>query len=168
MNSLLSHESLLEYWQSHRRISRRTIELFPGDQLFSFRPAPPMRSFGEMMLEVIQTLEPNLRGWLTGEWTKDNPYRDVNNKETLLNAWDEMSDTLNQHWAKIAESRLFELEPVYFYGNPSKPHSDSVLYMIDNEIHHRAQGFVYLRMLGLEPPFFWECASPQQESASIS
>ena len=165
MNSLLSHEALLEYWQSHRRISRRTIELFPDDQLFSFRPVLPMRSFGEMMLEVIRLLEPNLRGWLTGEWTKYEAQYAVNTKETLLKAWDESSAALNQHWTTISQSRLFELQPVYFYGNPSEPHSDSVLYMIDNEIHHRAQGFVYLRMLGLEPPFFWEYAAPQNESA---
>ena len=30
------------------------------------------------------------------------------------------------------------------------------IYFIDNEIHHRAQGFVYLRALGIEPPFFWD------------
>jgi uncharacterized damage-inducible protein DinB len=28
--------------------------------------------------------------------------------------------------------------------------------VIDNEVHHRAQGYVYLRALGLEPPHFWE------------
>lgn len=31
----------------------------------------------------------------------------------------------------------------------------SILYFIDNEIHHRAQGTVYLRSLGIEPPAFW-------------
>ncbi|NLG08337.1 MAG: damage-inducible protein DinB, partial [Deinococcales bacterium] len=31
-----------------------------------------------------------------------------------------------------------------------------VQYAIDNEIHHRAQGYVYLRALGVEPPPFWE------------
>lgn len=30
------------------------------------------------------------------------------------------------------------------------------LYVIDNEIHHRGQGYVYLRALGVEPPAFWE------------
>jgi uncharacterized damage-inducible protein DinB len=28
--------------------------------------------------------------------------------------------------------------------------------VIDNEIHHRAQGYVYLRALNIEPPHFWE------------
>ena len=31
-----------------------------------------------------------------------------------------------------------------------------LLYWIDNEIHHRGQGYVYLRALGIEPPPFWE------------
>jgi uncharacterized damage-inducible protein DinB len=31
-----------------------------------------------------------------------------------------------------------------------------LLYIIDNEIHHRGQGYVYLRSLGIEPPHFWE------------
>ncbi|MFD1732208.1 DinB family protein [Deinococcus malanensis] len=27
---------------------------------------------------------------------------------------------------------------------------------MENEIHHRGQGFVYLRLLGIEPPAFYE------------
>jgi uncharacterized damage-inducible protein DinB len=36
------------------------------------------------------------------------------------------------------------------------PLHDLLLYCIDNEIHHRGQGYVYLRALGIEPPPFWE------------
>ncbi|MEX6688230.1 DinB family protein [Danxiaibacter flavus] len=36
------------------------------------------------------------------------------------------------------------------------PAYSSLLYFIDNEIHHRAQGYVYLRSLGIQPPFFWD------------
>jgi uncharacterized damage-inducible protein DinB len=31
-----------------------------------------------------------------------------------------------------------------------------ILYIIDNEVHHRGQAYVYLRALGVEPPPFWE------------
>jgi uncharacterized damage-inducible protein DinB len=31
-----------------------------------------------------------------------------------------------------------------------------MLYWIDNEIHHRGQGYVYLRALGIEPPAFYD------------
>ena len=33
-----------------------------------------------------------------------------------------------------------------------------LLYIRDNEIHHRGQGYAYLRSLGIEPPPFWERA----------
>ena len=33
---------------------------------------------------------------------------------------------------------------------------DLILYVIDNEIHHRGQGYVYLRALGIEPPPFYD------------
>ena len=32
-------------------------------------------------------------------------------------------------------------------------------YLIDNEVHHRGQGYVYLRELGVEPPAFYERSS---------
>lgn len=41
------------------------------------------------------------------------------------------------------------------FGPPDTNWS-KLLYMIDNEVHHRAQGFVYLRALGIEPPAFYE------------
>jgi uncharacterized damage-inducible protein DinB len=33
---------------------------------------------------------------------------------------------------------------------------DLILYVIDNEIHHRGQGYVSLRVLGIEPPAFYD------------
>jgi uncharacterized damage-inducible protein DinB len=32
----------------------------------------------------------------------------------------------------------------------------AVIGAVDNEIHHRGQGTVYLRLLGIMPPEFWE------------
>jgi uncharacterized damage-inducible protein DinB len=33
---------------------------------------------------------------------------------------------------------------------------NTILYGIDNEIHHRGQAYVYLRALGIEPPAFYD------------
>jgi hypothetical protein len=43
------------------------LEAFPKDHLFSFTPAPPMRSFGVLALEIINMVEPTLQGLTTGE-----------------------------------------------------------------------------------------------------
>ena len=42
------------------------------------------------------------------------------------------------------------------FGQFTAPIHDLILYVIDNEIHHRGQGYVYLRALGIEPPPFYD------------
>jgi uncharacterized damage-inducible protein DinB len=42
------------------------------------------------------------------------------------------------------------------FGEWEMPGIVTIQYAIDNEIHHRGQGYVYLRALGIEPPPFWE------------
>jgi uncharacterized damage-inducible protein DinB len=42
------------------------------------------------------------------------------------------------------------------FGQYTMKGHDLVLYIVDNEIHHRGQGYVYLRALGIEPPPFWQ------------
>lgn len=152
--SLISKDHLLEHWQGHRRLTRRTIEAFPEDALFSFK-VEGMRTFGEMMLEVVNVLEPNLRGFLTGEWRWQDRYA-ATGKQSLLAAWEDADRTLQAMWARIPVARLLAVEPGHFYGGPPEANLNRVLYFIDNEIHHRAQGYVYLRLLGLAPPAFYE------------
>jgi len=41
----LSNQDLLQQWQGHRRLTRRTIEAFPEKDLFTFSVAG-MRPFG--------------------------------------------------------------------------------------------------------------------------
>jgi uncharacterized damage-inducible protein DinB len=42
------------------------------------------------------------------------------------------------------------------FGQWEGPGVGTVLYGIDNEIHHRGQAYVYLRALGIEPPPFYD------------
>ena len=47
--AVLTPQQLLEHWQGHRRLTRRVIEAFPEDQLFSFSIGG-MRTFGDTLL----------------------------------------------------------------------------------------------------------------------
>lgn len=152
--ALLDAAALLAHWKGHRVLTRRTIEAFPEDRLFSFRPALPMRSFGEMMTEVTGMVEPTLRGLAVGEWTATLGYRDVTTKDDLLSAWNATSALIQDLWPRIRPGRFLEVEGAF--GMAAQPLVNFVLYLLDNEVHHRAQGFVYLRLLGIEPPPFYE------------
>ena len=65
--SFLTPDAQLQHWQGHRRLTRRLIEAFPEDQLFTFSIGG-MRTFGEMALELEAMAEPMARGVATGDW----------------------------------------------------------------------------------------------------
>lgn len=156
--TFITPAALLAHWQGHQRLTRRVIDVFPEDQLFSFMPAPPMRSFGALILEVINMVEPTLHGLMTGEWPELN-WEAVHkqpqpSKTELLERWDKTAQVLRERWPEIPERRFHEVDTAF--GMWKQPGADLVLYLIDNEIHHRAQGYVYLRLLSIEPPAFYE------------
>jgi uncharacterized damage-inducible protein DinB len=148
----ISAPELLVHWQGHRRLTRRLIEAFPEDRLFSYSVGS-MRPFGVMAMELISMAEPMVRGIVTTDWTRrEQP--STPSKADLLRQWDESTAALDRLWSQIPPER-FQETMTAFGQYPGKVH-DLVLYVVDNEIHHRGQGYVYLRTLGIEPPPFYE------------
>lgn len=148
----ISPDAVLEHWQGHRRLTRRVIEAFPEDQLFTFSVGG-MRPFGQLAMEMLSMAVPMVRGVLTGEWNTSWD-RDAKPKADILRQWDEDTETLGSLWAQIPASKWQE-QMTAFGQYPGIAH-DLLLYVIDNEIHHRGQGYVYLRALGIDPPPFYE------------
>jgi uncharacterized damage-inducible protein DinB len=81
---------------------------------------------------------------------------DVSTKEALLKAWDETDAQLLEVWKGVTVDRLNAIEADNFWMPEATSNLWKVQYWVDNEIHHRGQGYVYLRALGIEPPAFWE------------
>lgn len=147
-------QELLNNWQGHRRVTRRVIELFPEKELFEYSIGG-MRPFSEMVKELLAIAIPGLTQIVTGEMvTFDEERQGLKTKQDLLNSWDESTEKINELFMQISPTRL--RETVNLFGQYEFPVIDNIQYFIDNEIHHRGQGYVYLRALGIQPPFFWE------------
>lgn len=157
----ITPEALLEHWQGHRRLTRRVIDAFPEDQLFSFR-VQPMRPFGMMALELIALGVSMARGLATREfdvvghhdpaWVKT--FSDAASPKTeVLRRWDEDTEQINALWTQIPAGRF--QETITAFGQYTGVASLLLMYVIDNEIHHRGQAYVYLRLLGIETPLFY-------------
>jgi DinB family len=152
--SVLGPQALLDHWQGHRRLTRRVIEAFPEDKLFSFSVGS-MRPFSELVKEFLKMTVPIAHGVATGEWKEYSvDLAPVRSKAELLRLWDETTAKLNAIWPTIPPHRFAEVDKAF--GQWEGPGIGTILYGIDNEIHHRGQGYVYLRALGVEPPPFWE------------
>jgi uncharacterized damage-inducible protein DinB len=148
----LSPQALLEHWQGHRALTRRVIEAFPEDQLFTFSVGG-MRPFGELAMEMLGMGAPMVRGVLTDEWTAFSDAK-VSSREELLRLWDESTAQINADWSQIPADRW--QQTMTAFGQYTGTASWLIMYVVDNEIHHRGQGYVYLRALGVEPPPFWD------------
>ena len=155
----VTSEELLKHWQGHRRLSRKVIEAFPEDKLFS-HSIGGMRPFSELAQEMIEMAAPGIHGMVTGEWVKFDDLKQFagkptpKTKEEILALWDEITSLIDQEWSKIPVERFHEVDKAY--GQYEGTMISFLFYFIDNEVHHRGQGYVYLRSLGITPPFFWE------------
>lgn len=152
--AVLSPADLLAHWQGLRALSRRVIEAFPEDQLSSFSVGG-MRPYMGLAGEMIAIAAPMAREIATGqsgEYDSSVPAT----KAELLAKWDAATKDLNEWFGKIPAEKFAETSTVF--GQYTGTNWSHVLYAIDNENHHRGQGYVYLRALGIEPPPFWERA----------
>src|SRR5262252_8106249 len=84
--------AFLEHWQGHRRLTRRVIEAFPEDRLFSFSLGS-MRPFGAMAMELIGIAEPMVRGIVTGNWDRFDQSSEVPKSE-ILRRWDASTESM--------------------------------------------------------------------------
>jgi len=148
----LTPEQLLEHWLGHRRLTRRVIEAFPEDQLFTYSIGG-MRTFAQLVMELLAAGAPLLRDMVQGESTELKQL-EITSKDELLRRWDESMTEIRDYWQQLPAGRL--QEPFTAFGMYTAPAYSLILYSIDNEVHHRGQGYVYLRALGIEPPAFWE------------
>ena len=154
LHEILSPEQLLQAWQGHRRLTRKVIDAFPEKKLFEFSIGG-MRPFADMVKELLAIAAPGLKELVSGEKQVFDEKRDYGNqKSALLTRWDTDTEIIDMLWKELSVER-FSGTAVLFdaYEFPVLWH---IFYFIDNEIHHRGQGYVYLRALGIEPPLFYE------------
>lgn len=150
--NVFTADEVLKHWQGHRRLTRKTIEAFPEETLFQFSVGG-MRPFSELAWEFIRMAVAIAEGVSSGTW-KEYTLPKPETKAKLLELWDQQTAALDQTFAGIPPRRFSEVDKAF--GQWEMSGIETIEYAIDNEIHHRGQGFVYLRALGIEPPHFWE------------
>ena len=152
--TVMNPDQLLAHWQGHRALTRRVIEAFPEADLFSYQIGG-MRPFSDMVKELLAIAVPGAKGLATNVWEElDEEISLGKSKAEILYHWDQATEDINYWWSQIPEERF--QEEMLAFGLYKDKGFCTLLYFIDNEIHHRGQAYVYLRSLGVTPPSFWE------------
>ncbi|MGN6616567.1 MAG: DinB family protein [Ilyomonas sp.] len=151
---VITPEELLAHWQAHRGLTRRVIEAFPENEFFNHRIGG-MRTFAEITGELLGIAAPGIKEIATGKQAQLNEeVKNAQTKADILKHWDESTEEINAFWRQIPKERFHDR--IKAFGQYEGTVLSTILYFIDNEIHHRGQGYVYLRSLGIEPPAFWD------------
>jgi uncharacterized damage-inducible protein DinB len=149
-DTFLSPAQFLDHWLGHRRLTRRFIVAFPEKELFEFSVGG-MRPFAQLATEMYKMAIPTLEGIATGHWNYDKTPM-PKTRDELLQHWDDTTAAINRIFPQVPPARF--QESMKAFGQWDSTGHALLLYVIDNEIHHRAQASVYLRALGIEPPSF--------------
>jgi uncharacterized damage-inducible protein DinB len=150
--AVLTPAELLSHWQGLRRVTRRVIEAFPEEHLHTFSVGG-MRPFAVLVSEMLAIAVPMAKQIAGGESTEYEETPPATKAE-LLAKWDAATTELDTWYAKVSPERFGET--ITLFGQYTGTVWSQFFYAIDNENHHRGQGYVYLRALGIEPPPFWD------------
>ena len=154
ITAVITQEELIAHWKGHRGLTRKVIEAFPEKEFFEYSIGG-MRPASQLVQEMLDVSGGGVRemtggdaGEIAGHTVK------ATNKEEMLAIWDENTRELFENLAKIPLEKFHER--ILSFGQYEGTIWGNIFYFLDNEIHHRAQAYVYLRSLGVEPPAFWD------------
>lgn len=156
---IITPEALRKHWQGHRGLTRRVIEAYPEDQFFTYSLGN-MRPFAALIEELTGLAYAGIEGIVTGKWSSISGGAHLpaglkqETKEQALQLWDETTEKIDALWKLISPEKFGE--SILAFGQFPGTVQSTIFYLIDNEIHHRGQAYVYLRTLGIEPPPFWD------------
>ena len=150
MKELLTPSALLSNFKDARALTRNVIEAFPEKDLFEFSIAN-LRPFSQMVEEFLMITNYIFTETLHEKYT---PFytegQFPTTKTEVLALWDRATEILDREWQKVGDyTQSLTIYQMTF------TFAQWILYAIENESHHRGQGYTYLRALGIEPPFFW-------------
>jgi uncharacterized damage-inducible protein DinB len=151
--NVLSLEGFAKHFAGHRELTLKLVDAFPEEALSSHH-APEMRTFLDILKEIYQVEVYTMHGILSKEWFYADIQVPFSTKTEIMAAFDALNTQTAAQWASITAERLNSVEKCLWMESASN--TVRLMYMLDNEIHHRAQGYVYLRELGVTPPSFYE------------
>lgn len=150
-----SLQGMIEGLRLHVGVSLRAIEAIPADKIDS-HPIANMRSPKELALHSFAYMRCVPSGIIKGSFTTEDcaePVDSITTRDELVKWCKESWEIAEKGLSQATDAQLGAMVETPF----GKPFPGWMLATIvyDEHLHHRGQLFVYLRAMGIEPPFIW-------------
>lgn len=144
-------------WEDNRRLTDKVANALVEAGAIDQTPVAGMRPFRKMLLEIWGMEQVYVRGLAHEQWQWEalpDTLGAAPIEETLAFGRQVREET-RRLWPTISFDALAKERPAPFEWHPQGRAIEWLTYSLENEIHHRGQGYVYLRLLGQEPPAFY-------------
>ncbi len=148
---------MLGYFDKVQKVTLKAIKMIPEDRL-DFKAAPEMMSVRELVHHMFANERVAAQGAKKGSITEDDYKKEMGkelkNLQELLDYADEVHKEANQIARSLADADMKKKVETFFgmEYNPFLCFSDNC----DHHWHHRGQLYVYLRLMGIKPPFLYD------------
>lgn len=146
--------TLSEHLDRYRGVTLQILELVPDAKL-RWQPASQLRSFAEHFLHLARTEDYYIRGFFNNDWEIERIKVKMESASHKI-IEKELMDTRALTMEMINRIDGPQLDAIVSVPNaPVRWSLRSWLWFIlEHEIHHKAQLSLYLRQIGITPPFF--------------
>lgn len=145
---------LTEHLQRYRAVTLQVLDLV-DDQDLAWRPSAEQYSLGQQLLHIAQTEDLYAHGLFEGEWDLSRArFPEVlPDRGGLRRFFDDVRAMTLRALARTAPGELGR--EVEMPGSPIRASLRSWLwFVLEHEIHHKGQIWMYLRRMGYTPPFY--------------
>lgn len=147
-------EDLTEHLDRLRAVTLSFLDAVDDGDL-SWRPTPEQYSLGQQLLHIAQAEDLYAHGLFASDWNYDRVRfpASLPSCAEIRDFFIEVRARTRGHLARLDEAGLGEI--VQIPGSPLEHTLRSWLwFLVEHEMHHKAQVAVYLRVLGRVPPFY--------------
>lgn len=147
-------DPFIRNWNRVHKQSARLMATAPNDK-YDWKTCDSAMTLGGLLNHLYQAEAGIVNAALTGQFSRESAPPAQNSTDELVAAFDKSHEELVAKVAALTPEALDE--EIMPFGEKAGAMTRGALLnvMLEHEIHHRGQLYVYLRMLGVEvPPLF--------------
>jgi uncharacterized damage-inducible protein DinB len=144
----------------YRRTFARTLEVCNAipEEKWEWRPAKTIRSFRELVGQIVGNELAMSRGILDGDWDLERLKIGFSSREEAMSFFRKLHEEAVSGFSAMS-NEAFQRKVESPFGEPSGTKTEErmtraqlALRMLEQELHHRGSLYVYLRLIEVEIP----------------
>ena len=139
----------------------KAIKLIPDNKL-DYKPIDDAMTAADLGVHIYMCSLVYMAGTLKGEFSEDDysiiPFdpKQVKSASDILEYGEKVKTYLREGLEKLTDGHLEKKITYHCWGSVKIGGFESLATILEEVIHHRGQLCLYLRMLGIKPPFIYD------------